>query len=110
LTQALIAEGSNQLREPLGLHAQSIGARSIRLKWDAPVGLNPAARLTYSVFYKMEGGASELVANSSTPSLTLTELEPNVAYLVRVQAIDENNRAGRSSAPMVLRTKNDGKN
>lgn len=58
LTQALIADGSsNEIREPLGLHAQSIGARSIRLKWDLPIGVNPATKLSYSVFYRVEGSS-----------------------------------------------------
>ncbi|KAI6182409.1 hypothetical protein M3Y97_00377300 [Aphelenchoides bicaudatus] len=106
LTQALLADGSStEIREPLGLHAQSVGARTLRLKWDPPFGTTD--KLSYSVLYRVEGNSNDLVSNSTTPSLTLVDLEPNTQYMIRVQAVDSSRKAGRLSSPLILRTKNE---
>lgn len=55
LTQALISGNSaNELREALGLRAQNVGVRSIRLVWDQPIGLNAQARIGYIIRYRLE--------------------------------------------------------
>lgn len=59
----------------------------------------------FSGIFNVRRGFSELMANSSNPSLTLNDLEPNTSYLIRVQAVDANNKMGRSSSPLSLKTK-----
>lgn len=73
---------------PLGLKTVTIGSRVISLEWDAPVQRHGNI-LRYHVLYKEENIDRERMANFSSSSGTLTGLQPDTLYIVRVAAENE---------------------
>lgn len=73
---------------PLGLRSTSSGSRFITVEWDPPV-LRNGNIMRYHVFYKDNMIDRERMVNSSSPSVTLTALQPSTMYLIRVTAENE---------------------
>ncbi|EGT46408.1 CBN-UNC-40 protein [Caenorhabditis brenneri] len=73
---------------PLGLRSTSSGSRFITVEWDPPV-LRNGNIMRYHVFYKDNMIDRERMVNSSSPSVTLTSLQPSTMYLIRVTAENE---------------------
>ncbi|XGW22586.1 hypothetical protein V3C99_005086 [Haemonchus contortus] len=73
---------------PLGLRVGSLGSRFVNLEWDPPLSRNGNI-MRYHVFYKEEDSDRERMLNSSTTSVTITSLQPDTLYLLRVAAENE---------------------
>ncbi|KAK6033885.1 fibronectin type III domain protein [Cooperia oncophora] len=73
---------------PLGLKVGSLGSRFVNLEWDPPLSRNGNI-MRYHVFYKEEDSDRERMLNSSSTSVTVTSLQPNTLYLLRVAAENE---------------------
>ncbi|WKX89973.1 hypothetical protein Q1695_009091 [Nippostrongylus brasiliensis] len=73
---------------PLGLKVGSLGSRFVNLEWDPPLSRNGHI-MRYHVFYREEDSDRERMVNSSTTSVTVTSLQPNTLYLLRVAAENE---------------------
>ncbi|RCN32607.1 fibronectin type III domain protein [Ancylostoma caninum] len=73
---------------PLGLKVGSLGSRFVNLEWDPPL-VRHGHIMRYHVFYKEEDSDRERMLNSSTTSVTVTSLQPNTLYLLRVAAENE---------------------
>ncbi|VDO63962.1 unnamed protein product [Heligmosomoides polygyrus] len=73
---------------PLGLRVGSLGSRFVNLEWDPPL-LRNGHIMRYHVFYKEEDSDRERMLNSSSTSVTVTSLQPNTLYLLRVAAENE---------------------
>ncbi|EPB67161.1 immunoglobulin I-set domain protein [Ancylostoma ceylanicum] len=73
---------------PLGLKVGSLGSRFVNLEWDPPL-VRHGHIMRYHIFYKEEDSDRERMLNSSTTSVTVTSLQPNTLYLLRVAAENE---------------------
>ncbi|KAJ1369696.1 hypothetical protein KIN20_031225 [Parelaphostrongylus tenuis] len=73
---------------PLGIKIGALGSRFINLEWDPPLVRNGHV-MRYHVLYKEENSDRERMVNSSSTSVTVTSLQPNTLYLLRVAAENE---------------------
>uniref|UniRef100_A0A158P6T2 Neogenin-like protein n=1 Tax=Angiostrongylus cantonensis TaxID=6313 RepID=A0A158P6T2_ANGCA len=73
---------------PLGVKIGALGCRFINLEWDPPLIRNGRV-MRYHVLYKEENSDRERMVNSSSTSVTITSLQPNTLYLLRVAAENE---------------------
>ncbi|KAI6215854.1 hypothetical protein M3Y94_00434000 [Aphelenchoides besseyi] len=105
LTQALIADNQDQhiLPAPVGLQAQSVGSKSLRLKWNPPFGLTDD--VTYKIRYREDNSnSSEMITTSPTASVTIMSLKADTNYVIRVEAVHEN-KSGLPSSDLHVKTK-----
>ncbi|KAK6730933.1 hypothetical protein RB195_007418 [Necator americanus] len=73
---------------PLGIKVGSLGSRFVSLDWDPPL-VRHGHIMRYHVFYKEEDSDRERMVNSSSTSVTITSLQPDTLYLLRVAAENE---------------------
>ncbi|VDM78326.1 unnamed protein product [Strongylus vulgaris] len=100
---------------PLGLKVASLGSRFVNLEWDPPL-MRHGHIMRYHVFYKEEDSDSyllilksrERMLNSSSTSVTVTSLQPDTLYLLRVVAENEAGM-GKSSDHIKITTKKERK-
>lgn len=83
------AEGEPKVSsQPLGLKVSSFLSRSAIVHWDPPLNAHGHV-LAYHVFWKDVDDGRERTANTTQTTLTLTELQPDTSYEVRVAAENE---------------------
>uniref|UniRef100_A0A914DYB5 Neogenin n=1 Tax=Acrobeloides nanus TaxID=290746 RepID=A0A914DYB5_9BILA len=80
--------------QPLGLRVMKNDSRSIVLKWDPPVQTHGDI-LLYHVYFREDDSTRERVINSTSTSATLSSLQPNTTYIIRVVG---ENRAGQGKS------------
>ncbi|PAV60966.1 hypothetical protein WR25_04368 isoform B [Diploscapter pachys] len=88
---------------PLGFRTTTIGSRFISAEWDPPVQRNGEIK-RYHVFYRESASDRERMLNTSSNSITITGLQPNTLYLIRVAAENEAGM-GKSSENFKATTK-----
>ncbi|TKR96940.1 hypothetical protein L596_010884 [Steinernema carpocapsae] len=88
--------------EPLGLVVVSAGSRTVNLQWDPPIQRH-GHLLVYHIFFREEGSSRERTLNSTVASVTLSQLQPDTIYLVRVSAENEVGM-GKSTEDIRLKT------
>ncbi|CAD5210238.1 unnamed protein product [Bursaphelenchus xylophilus] len=104
LTQALISGENTGPRSPTNIQVQSVGGRSIRLRWSSPIGVSFPDEVEYVVFYRKLSEVEDQTYNTTSPSATLLSLDPDTEYKIQVSAV-ENHVIGKKSEEISVKTK-----